>query len=258
QGVYESHSDTLSQLVVELQNIINSPQCILFDMTLSRPEWQKLMFHTRSLDLIGFAGLMRTSIYSTDTSVIDQEAALLAQQVDSAGFSAGIIIESFAIDDLQDNDNVAMRLSGVTIPSLDLWDSIEVSSSRSRFSNEMNGDVGEYLVESYSKSLGALGPKYSIRIGEVGNVTDIDDRSENVYENLETLCNDIVLASGNGVVNLTIDSLPSLLTSFGSSAISDLRDLLNTIDTATATYTFRIYAYRAVFIAIDSFDILLL
>jgi len=258
QGVYESHSDTLSQLVVELQNIINSPQCILFDMTLSRPEWQKLMFHTRSLDLIGFAGLMRTSIYSTDTSVIDQEATLLAQQVDSAGLSAGIIIESFAIDDLQDNDNVAMRLSGVTIPSLELWDSIEVSSSRSRFSNEMNGDVGEYLVESYSKSLGALGPKYSIRIGEVGNVTDIDDRSENVYENLETLCNDIVLASGNGVVNLTIDSLPSLLTSFGASAISDLRDLLNTIDTATATYTFRIYAYRAVFIAIDSFDILML
>ncbi len=201
---------------------------------------------------------MRTSIYSTDISVIDQEATLLAQQVNTAGFSAGIIIESFAIDDLQDNDNVAMRLSGVTMPSLDLWDTIEVSSGRSRFSIEMDGDVGEYLVESYSKSVGALGPKYSIRIGEVGNVTDIDDQSEIVYENLETLCNDIVLATGNGVANLTIDSLPSLLTSFGATAISDLRDLLDTVSTATATYTFRIYAYRAVFIAIDSFDIIML
>lgn len=258
QGVYESHRDALSQLVVELQNITNSPQQVLFDLTLSRPEWQKLMFHTRSLDLIGFAGLMRTSIYSTDPSVIDQESTLLAQQADTAGLSAGIIIESFAIDDLQDSDNVAMRLSGVTIPSLDLWDTIEVSSGRSRFSIEMNGDVGEYLVESYSKSVGALGSKYSLRIGEVGNTTDIDERSEIVYETLEILCNDIGLATGNGVVNLTIDSLPSLLTSFGATAISDLRELLNTTNTATATYTFRIYAYRAVFIAIDSFDIIML
>ncbi len=258
QGVYESHRNALPQLTAELQNITNSPLHVLFDMTLSRPEWQKLMFHTRSLDLIGFSELMRTSIYSTDISIIDQESTLLAQQADSTGLSAGIIVESFVIDDLQDNDNVAMRLSGVTIPSLNLWDSIEVSCGRSRISIEMSGDVGEYLVESYSKSLGVLGSKYSIRIGEVGNTTDIDDRSEIVYENLEILCNDIALATGNGVDNLTIDSLPSLLSSFGSTAITDLRELLNTVCTATATYTFRIYAYRAVFIAIDSFDILML
>ncbi len=122
----------------------------------------------------------------------------------------------------------------------------------------MSGDVGEYLVESYSKSLGVLGSKYSIRMGEVGNATDIDDRSEIVYENLEILCNDIALATGNGVSNLTIDSLPSLLSSFGLTAISDLRESIDTASTATATYTFRIYAYRAVFIAIDSFDILML
>ncbi len=258
QGVYESHRNALPQLTVELQNITNSPLHILFDMTLSRPEWQKLMFHTRSLDLIGFSELMRTSIYSTDISIIDQESALLAQLADSAGFSAGILVESFVIDDLQDNDNVAMRLSGVTIQSLDLWDTIEVSSGRSRISIEMSGDVGEYLVESYSKSLGVLGSKYSIRMGEVGNATDIDDRSEIVYENLEILCNDIALATGNGVSNLTIDSLPSLLSSFGLTAISDLRESIDTASTATATYTFRIYAYRAVFIAIDSFDILML
>ncbi|MCK5265319.1 MAG: hypothetical protein KAR03_06895, partial [Candidatus Thorarchaeota archaeon] len=91
-----------------------------------------------------------------------------------------------------------------------------------------------------------------------GNVTDIEGRSEVVYETLDALCNDINLATGNGVSVLTIDSLPSLLSSFGPNVLSDLRDQLDTANTATATYTFRIYAYRAVFIAIDSFDILML
>ena len=258
QQVYQSHRDALSRLVIEMENISSSPQHVLFDMTLSAPEWQKLMFHTRSLDLVGFSGLMRESIYSLDISTINQEPTLLAQQADTAGFSSGIIVESFVIDDLQDNDNVAMRLSGVSISTLGLWDIIEVSISRSRFSIEMNGDVGEYLVESYSKSLGVLGSSYTMRIGEAGNVADIQGRSEIVYDALETLCNDINLATGNGVGNLTIDSLPSILTSFGSTALFDLRELLDTTSTATATYTFRIYAYRAVFIAIDSFDILML
>ena len=142
--------------------------------------------------------------------------------------------------------------------SLNLWDILEVSCGRSRFSIEMNGDVGEYLVESYSKSIGSLGSSYSMRIGEAGNVIDIEDRSEVVYETLDILCDDIILATGNGVERLTIDSLPSLLSSFGPTALSDLRELLDNTNTATATYTFRIYAYRAVFIAIDSFDILML
>ena len=258
QQVYQSHRDALSQLVVQLENVSSSPQHVLFDMTLSAPEWQQLMFHTRSLDLVGFTGLMRTSIYSTDVSIIEQENSLLAQQADATDLSSGIIVESFVIDDLQDNDNIAMRLSGVSISSLGLWDIIEVSCGRSKFSIEMNGDVGEYLVESYSKSIGHLGSSYAMRIGEAGNVTDIEGRSEVVYETLDVLCNDINLATGNGVSVLSIDSLPSLLSSFGPNVLSDLRDQLDTANTATATYTFRIYAYRAVFIAIDSFDILML
>lgn len=258
QQVYESHRTAISQLIDTLENVTNFPDYVLFDMTLSAPEWQTLMFHTRSLDLVGFTGLMRASIYSTDVAIIDQESVLLAQEAETAGFSSGIIIESFVIDDMQDSDDVAMRLSGVSISSLDLWDFIEVSSSRSRFSLEMNGDVGEYLVESYSKSLGVLGPSYSIQMGEIGNTTDIAGRSEVVYETLDVLCDDINLATGNGVDRLTISSLPSLLSSFGSTAIADFRELLVSTSTATATYTFRIYAFRAVFIAIDSFDILML
>ncbi|MGY5878942.1 MAG: hypothetical protein RTV31_01770 [Candidatus Thorarchaeota archaeon] len=256
--VFGSHQTALTQLVSALENITSLPEHVLFDMTLSSPEWQKLMFHTRSLDLVGFSGLMRESIYSTDVIDINLSSLLLVQQAEIAGLSPGIIIESFVIDDIQDNDNIAMRLSGVSMVSLDLWDIIEVSSSRSRFSIEMNGDVGEYLVESYSKSLGSLGSPYALRIGEAGNLTDVQGRSEIVYDTLVTLCNDIILATGNGVGNLTIDSLPSILTSFGPTALSDLRGLLDATSTATATYTFRIYAYRAVFIAIDSFDILML
>jgi hypothetical protein len=258
QQVYESHRSGLSQLGMELENITRLPQYVLFDMTLSFPEWQKLMFHTRSLDLVGFTSLMRASIYSTDISIIEQESTLLSQQAHTAGLSAGVIVESFVIDDFQDNDDIAMRLSGVSISTLDHWDIIEVSSGRSRFSLEMNGDVGEYLVESYSKSIGVLGSSYTLRIGEAGNMTDILNRSEIVYPTLSILCDDIILATGNGVGNLTIDSLPSLLSSFGPTVLSDLRGLLESSSTATATYTFRIYAYRAVFIAIDAFDIIML
>ncbi len=258
QGVFQSHRSALGELTISLENITNRPEHVLFDMRLSIPEWQKLMFHVRSLDLVGFAGLMRGSIYSTDISVIEQETSLLLQDAESAGVSPGLVIESFVVDDMQDNDNVAMRLSGVSLSFLSSWDMIEVSSSRSRFSIEMNGDVGEYLVESYSKSVGLLGSNYSIRIGEAGSTTDIEGRTEVVYEALDILGNDIALATGNGVSQLTIESLPSLLTSFGPDVLSNLHELLDSRITALATYTFRIYAYRAVFIAIDSFDLIML
>ena len=258
QEVYQSHRSALSELSSVLENTTNLPEHVLFDMTLSGPEWQKLMFHTRSLDLIGFAGLMRASIYSINISVIEQETSLLLQEAGNVGISPGIFFESFVIDDMQDGDNVAMRLCGVSLSLLSSWDAIEVSASRSRFSLEMNGDVGEYLAESYSKSIGILGPKYSMRIGEVGNVSDIEGRTEIVYESLEVLGNDLAIITGNGVGQLTIDSLSSLISSFGPNALSNLRELLDSVIVAPVTYTFRIYAYRAVFIAIDSFDFIML
>jgi hypothetical protein len=258
EQVYQSHTTALAHVISDLENITSSPQHVIFDLTLSLPEWQQLMLRTRSLDLIGFTGLMRSSIYSIDIQSTQALASSLIQQTRDAGLSPGVLVESFVVDDMQDNDNVAMRLCGVSLSSLGDWDIVEVSCSRSRFSLEMNGDVGEYLVESYSKSIGILGNTYSMRIGEVGNVTDIEGRSEFVYDTLEVISDDINLATGNGVNNLTIDSLPSLLTSFGPSSLSDLRNLLNTMNIAYATYTFRIYAYRAVFIAIDSFDFIML
>ncbi len=258
QHVYTSHKTALSSLSDILDGILNTPTNILFDMTLSRQEWQKLMFHTRSLDLIGFTGLMRRSIYTTSATVINQEATLLAQEASTFDFDFGLLIEPFVLDDLQDTDNVAMRITGVTPDSLNLWDTIQVSCSRSRFSFEMRGDVEAYLVESYSESVGLRNSNWSMRLGELGNSTDISGRVQPVYESIDLITNDIALAAGNGVEQLTIDSLPSLLSYFGSSALSDLYDAISTTTSGHSNYTFRIYAFRAVFIAIDSFDPLFL
>ena len=92
QQVFQSHRSALIDLSVMLENITNLPEHVVFDLTLSTPEWQKLMFHTRSLDLIGFAGLMRASIFSTDISAIEQETSLLLQEVENVGVSPGIIV----------------------------------------------------------------------------------------------------------------------------------------------------------------------
>ena len=83
----------------------------------------------------------------------------------------------------------------------------------------MSGDVGEYLVHSFSSSIGGLGNHWGMQIGEIGNSTDVLSRTDSVYEALDTFVNDIELAVGNGVTKITIGSLPSLLSAFGNNAI---------------------------------------
>jgi hypothetical protein len=259
EEIYDSHSFGLSHLMdVELVDIINEPEIILFDMTLSLPEWQQLMLRTRSLDLIGFGGLMRSSIYSVDKARIENASATLRAEALSYGVETGLLVESFVIDDMHDGDSNAMKLCGVTTSSLQNWDHISVSCSRSRFSFEMQGDVGEYLVHSYSSSISQLGSSWSVRLGEVGNSTDINGRTADVYNDIDVLLNDIALTSGNGVQQMTLESLQSLLSAFGNNSISNLRTAIGELDSGTATYTFRIYAYRAVFLAIDAFDLIML
>lgn len=259
ENVFESHGNALSQLLdSELAEITNRPEFLLFDMTLSRQEWQALMMRTRNLDLIGFGDLMRTSIYSIDKTRIENASSTLYGAAIASGISSGLLIETFVLDDLIDGDSLTMSLCGVTSSSIQNWDRISVLCSRSRFSFEMNGDVGEYLVHSYSRSISRLENTWSIRIGETGNSTDVVGRIDNVYEDLGILVNDIALASGNGVAQITLNSLPSFLTAFGNDSLSTLRTSINTAQQAIATYTFRIYAFRAVFIAIDSFDYIML
>ena len=259
EDVYESHRNALSHLVdVELVDIINEPEFVLFDMTLSRAEWQALMMRTRNLDLVGFGGLMRTSIYSVNNARIENASTLLYNDAFASGITSGVLIETFAVDDLLDGDFNAMKLCGLTCTSFRDWNRISVSCSRSRFSFEMNGDVGEYLVYSYSSSVSRLGAPWSIRLGEVGNSTDTLGRTDSVYEDLDTFVNDIALARANGVSRITIDSLPSFLNAFGNNSIPSLRSAIDDAEFGVSTYTFRIYAFRAVFLAIDAFDLIML
>ena len=259
EDIYRGHRDALSYLTNNtLSDIANPPQNIVFDMTLSRYEWQMLMLETRSLDLIGFSSLMRTSIFSVDLESIENEANLLHSDIINSGILGGILVEPFVIDDLQDVDTTAMRVCGVTYATLGLWDYHAVLCERSRFSFEMQGDVGEYLVHSYSSSISRQGEQWSMRIGNIGNSTDVSGRVDNVYESIDVLINDIALAASKGVRALTLDSLPSLLSAFGASGLTQLRNLIDAMEQGSATYTFRIFAFRAVFMAIDAFDFLML
>ncbi len=259
EDIYDSHQNALTQLVdMGLVNITNEPELVIFDMTLSRVEWQELMLRTRSLDLVGFGGLMRTSIYSVDKSRIESASLQLRNEVVAYGLQAGLLIESFAVDDYLDGDSNAMKLCGITAISLRDWEHISISCSRSRFSFEMNGDVGEYLVHSYSSTADGIWSPVSLRIGEVGNSTDTLGRTDSVYEDLDVFVNDVALILGNGVSRITIDSLPSFLNAFGSDSLSLLKSAIDTVENGIATYTFRIYAYRAVFLAIDAFDLIML
>jgi hypothetical protein len=259
EDMYQSHREAFSYLMnFTLSEITNLPETIVFDMTLSRQEWQMLMLETRSLNLIGFSSLMRTSIFSVDLDRIAHEATLLYDQVVSSGIDCGILVEPFVIDDLQDGDTGAMRLCGVTCQTLGLWTNHSVLCERSRFSFEMQGDVGEYLVHSYSSSVARLGDYWSMRMGNVGNSTDVSGRVDDVYRSIDVLINDIALVVGNGVSALTLDSLTSFLSAWGGNVLSQLRNSIDMMVQGIATYTFRIYAFRAVFMAIDAFDFLML
>jgi hypothetical protein len=256
QGVYQSHLNSLQLVDSELEslNMTSMPYCIYFDMTLSAPEWQILMERTRSLDLPGFSSLFRSSYDSIDASVLETGAALLTSESTSLDLSSGVLVESFILDDLQDSDSVAMKVCGQTVNTLSQWDKVQVDNSRSGFSYEMDGDVGEYLSHSFSRTVAQYGPAWSMRLGVVGNESDIQSRPNQVYNSLESIAEDLVIAEGNGVPSLTLESLPLLLSTFGPDGVEHLMTSIEDITQVGVTYTFRIYAFRAVFIAIDAFD----
>jgi hypothetical protein len=258
ESIYDSHSNALNQLIdFELTNITSMPEFILFDMTFSIPEWQEFMLHIRSLDLIGFGSLLRRSIHSVDLSRIESASSILHTQAEATGIDSGLLVETFVVDDLLNDASNSMRLCGVTPSSLRDWDYVSVSTIRSRFSFEMRGDVGEYLVHSYSSSISKQGSSWSMRIGEAGNSTDIFGRPDSVYQDMNTLVNDIAIVGGNGVEQLTLESLPSFLNAFGNNSLNEFRSAVDGVETGISTYTFRIYAYRAVFFAIDAFDFIM-
>ncbi|MHA2425032.1 MAG: hypothetical protein ACXAEF_09610, partial [Candidatus Thorarchaeota archaeon] len=97
----------------------------------------------------------------------------------------------------------------------------------------------------------------SIRIGIAGASVGLQSVSVPVYDSLELLASDIIIASSNGVDEIIVRSLPSLISSFGSNGISNLQTIIQSLSMVDITYTFRIFAFRAVVMAIDSFDFLM-
>lgn len=89
-------------------------------------------------------------------------------------------------------------------------------------------------------------------------MSDVLGRTNEVYDTIQLVADDISIASGNGAARVTLESLPLLIDTFGPSALDALSTQLAAAASVGVTYTFRIYAFRAVFIAIDSFDFIML
>jgi hypothetical protein len=259
EEIYHSHQIAFLYLLnTTLSGITNSPDRVIFDMTLSDSEWQALMIEIRNVNLIGFSSLLRATIESIDLTQVESYADSLYGVTVNTQISTGVLVEPFVVDDIQDNDTLSMMVCGLTVKSLQEWDTIWVLVSRSRFSFGMNGDVGEYLAYSYSSSIAKLGDRWSIFLSHIGNSTDLFDRSDNTYTSLSVIANDISLSSGNGVKMITLDSLPAIQECFGERSLAALVKAIESYGQGIATYTFRIYAFRAVFMAIDAFDPLML
>jgi hypothetical protein len=227
---------------------------ISFDMTLPQSKWNQLMNQTRSVNLQGFSELVRNSLDAIDSTEFTVMALAISGLLEEHNISGKILVEGFAIDDLIDNDVTLMELCGITPDVMDVTEfELEVQCDRSKYSEGMDGDVGEYLVHTYS-----LSPfSKSIRLGIVGSQVGLESVPTPVYQTMEKIATDIAIASGNDIEEITVRSLPSIVSSFGLSGIGQLRDAIESLNVVEITYTFRIFAFRAVVMAIDSFDFIM-
>ncbi|MFX0108712.1 MAG: hypothetical protein ACFE7R_10530, partial [Candidatus Hodarchaeota archaeon] len=72
ERVYESHSEAFRDLteLISSNNITTLPQEVCFDMTLSDSNWEMIMDKMRSIDLVGFESILRSSVEAIDSAVI--------------------------------------------------------------------------------------------------------------------------------------------------------------------------------------------
>ena len=257
ESMYESYSDAIERLIYVLEDagISAAAKTVMFDMRLSELEWAALMARMRSIDLCAVTLLYRHTLDLVSKSTVDSLGLGLVASAQAAGLEVGFLIESFALDDWLDNDTVVMLACGVTTSVLNEASRIEVDCSRSRFSKEMNGDVGEYLAYSYGRSAGALKGTRLVSL-RLGRLYDELGPAESVLTPT-MLQRDIAVASGTGVSAITVESVTELL-SYGGDWPEALLGHGSDGDSVGVRYTFRIYAFRAVTMAIDSFDALIL
>lgn len=257
ESLYELYWSTLERILTLMEEMsipANHHQFVL-DMRLSQLEWELLMSKTRNVDLLGFSSLIRESIDSISKDELSSIVENGNEIVSSQGISLSYSLEGFAVDDLLDNDATMMTFCGVTSETLaSSASTLEIFCDRTRYSYSMSGDVGEYLVYAYS-----LSPAISsIRLGTIGLTNGLDLNPSPVYQELDELAMDIVIASGNGVAEIVLSSLPFLISTYGENGPTQLKSEIESIGIVEVTYTFRVYAFRAVIMAIDSFDSIML
>ncbi|MHA1806961.1 MAG: hypothetical protein ACTSX2_05255 [Candidatus Thorarchaeota archaeon] len=246
---------TMSTDLTRIRNIIDNisqeiPKItVMFDLRLSSTEWKTLMAATRTLNIMNFAALIRATVDSTNRTAIQQGLTGLLSNAQEKGFDAGVLIDTIAFDDYLDGDGSLMLACGMTPEIFNNISRIEVDVSRTKFSNAMLGDVGEYLAFSYARTMGLLAKdKWSLRLGAVD-----PPANSTGYSSIGEVGSDMAIAGGCGVHRVTIESLQGLI-ALGNDALSDLTGLDDVPQSVPVTYTFRIYAFRAVTLAIDSFD----
>ncbi|MBD3407161.1 MAG: hypothetical protein GF411_13665 [Candidatus Lokiarchaeota archaeon] len=246
RSIYQRYMSGLERIenLISTMNYSLHDLTLRFDMTFSNAEWIQFMQYIQGVDLVGFTSMLRKGLDLINVTEISEMETALLEAVDQNMMKTGFMLESFVLDDLIDHDTLLTPLCGVTIRSLlenNHLDNI-YDIRRSRFSEGMNGDVGEYAAHSYSRSAGLY--ESGVRLGDIGH---------EVYSDSRTIQNDIVIIAGNGASTISISSLPQLL----NHESFPLLGLIIDISGVDVTYTFRVFAFRAVFIAIDSFDLLL-
>ncbi|MBS3794844.1 MAG: hypothetical protein KGY80_08105 [Candidatus Thorarchaeota archaeon] len=245
EGYYAVLNETLHR--IDFTSAYRKPNVIYLDMSLSHSEWSLLFRSIRAVDFGAFSTTIRSMLDSSNRTMIQEWTSRLMRLGESFGVSLGLVVEPFVMDDSMDGDDNAMRVCGLISDTLGSWDSIEVSCNKTLFSEAMAGDVGEYFVYSYSRTVSSLSHFDSIRISESG---------KSPYSRMDILANDIVLASSGSPRWITVESLTSMLSCFGEDSVQLLNEAITSIEEVPVTYTFRIYAFRVVFLAIDAFDLL--
>ncbi|MEM4736075.1 MAG: hypothetical protein QXS20_10215 [Candidatus Thorarchaeota archaeon] len=225
---------------------------ILLDLTLSDSEFEVLMSRVRSIDLFGFASLFRASLERVDLTMVAPVLDSVVEEARSAGLRIGARVEGYVIDDALDSDALFMLTCGLDLNMLSRLDLVELDCQRYRYSMHMAGDVGEYLVHSYSRTaaISPLGVPWTLRLG----VVDTDAYDDCCLYSLASLVSDIVIAGANGVQRVTVSSLDGLTAGPGVDGVTMLRAALNAAGPQDITYTFRIYAFRSILMALDTLD----
>jgi len=252
-GLYQRYSLMLLDLVYALNSthIQSDPSYILFDMTLSPKERALFMNEVREIDLYGFSNIVSSTIASINQTSLDSYGTELRMACEEYGFSPGLIINSFVLDDTIDRDSTIMLACGATTEILEDFTNSQIDCIRSSFSSYMAGDVGEYLCYAFSNLQGSM--ITSLRLGEIMPLPSSNQESIDSYHEMNLLVDDIAIALGNGAQSVTVIDLKRGLTLFGSDFLTDLEALLDSTNEVPVTYTFRIYALRAVIQAIDAF-----